>query len=182
MRSVRSDRIFLGMEAEPAARGEGLAILEDDRVGYDYWIGAVHYLTGEPGARIEKREAERQFLRHTRQLVDGGIDILAHPFRYFPRTQKVPAPRDLYRPVAEMLQERAVAAELNFHTNNPDPEFFAMCMEMGVKISLGSDAHSLVEVGALLPHIELLREIDALKRLEDVLWYPRGMKRMGSGE
>ena len=54
-----------------------------------------------------------------------------------------------------------MAAELNFHYNDPDPEFFRICREEGTRIVMGSDAHQLREVGDLQPHLRLLRQIGA---------------------
>jgi histidinol phosphatase-like PHP family hydrolase len=87
--------------------------------------------------------------------VRGGIDVLAHPFRLFARG-KMRVPTELYAPVAELLAEGGVAAEVNFHTHRPDPAFFEQCLERGVKLAMGSDAHAMWEVGHLHPHLDLL--------------------------
>ena len=64
----------------------------------------------------------------------------------------------MYATVAEMLAGRAIAAEVNYHTNSPDPRFVEACLARGVKIALGTDAHALWEVGELAPHLAVLRE------------------------
>jgi len=70
-------------------------------------------------------------------------------------------PKDIYGDVIKILRRHNVAAELNFHTNQPDPLFFEKCVENGIKISLGSDSHNLLEVGEFSKHIELLKKINA---------------------
>jgi len=60
--------------------------------------------------------------------------------------------------VVHMLREADVAAEINFHTNDPDPEFVRLCIEAGVPLTFGSDAHNLYEIGEFFPHLQLLKE------------------------
>jgi histidinol phosphatase-like PHP family hydrolase len=168
---LRSDRVFVGLECESEAGGKGLAIFDEDREGYDYLIGGIHYLGKADEKTAPQQEIVRRFAARTEQLARSGIEVLAHPFRYFRRHRR-PVPTRLYRPVAELLKAEGVAAEINFHSNRPDPEFYAICLELGVRLSVGSDAHNLREIGDLLPHLELLRELGVAGRLEDVLWRP----------
>ena len=79
------------------------------------------------------------------------------------------APRAAPRPAAQ-ISPRNVAAEINYHTNEPDPAFFACCLEEGAKISLGSDSHLLYEVADFHPHLRLLRQVAGDTNLEDVLF------------
>ena len=58
-----------------------------------------------------------------------------------------------------MLKRYNVAAELSFHHNRPSPEFFRKCLDAGVKISFGSDTHSLFKLGFFNPHFDFLRSI-----------------------
>ena len=158
----------VGLEVEAAEDSPGLALLDEDRGGWDHLLGAVHeFRQGQrPGANLA-----RDFMVQVGKLCSGGVDVLSHPFRVFIRKGRE-VPKELYRPVAEMLAAHGVAAEINFHTNRPDPEFFALCLELGARLSVGSDAHAMWEVGALGPHLALLRQIGAMERLEEVLWRP----------
>jgi histidinol phosphatase-like PHP family hydrolase len=67
-------------------------------------------------------------------------------------------PEHLYREVATRLAAVKVAAEINFHTNQPEPAFIRACLDAGTMLTLGSDAHSIEEVGDFHAHLELLRE------------------------
>ncbi|MBS5533181.1 hypothetical protein KH017_20530, partial [bacterium] len=80
-------------------------------------------------------------------------------------------PKELYEPVAELLRRYGVAAEVNFHQNDPEPEFFEICLKKGVKIALGSDSHNLYEVGFFLPHFRFLAELGVAGRLDEVLYH-----------
>ena len=82
----------------------------------------------------------------------------------------LPEPPELYEPVAELLKQYGVAAEINFHQNEPRLEFFDLCLKKGVKLSLGSDSHNLYEVGFFLPHFRFLTELGVMGRLDEVLF------------
>jgi len=116
-------------------------------------------------------EVKLVYMEGVRKLLACGIQVLAHPFRLFHRN-RMDRPLELYGPVARLLSERGVAAEINFHTNVPDPEFFALCVRQGVKVAFGSDAHELREVADLHPHLALLREAAGREAVADLLWPP----------
>lgn len=171
IRPLRSDRLFAGLECEPEASGTGLAVLEEDLRGYDYLIGGLHFLEKPAERELTDAETARRFMARTEQLVRSGIDILAHPFRIFRRQQRA-APAEHYGPVAEMLAAEGVAAEVNFHTNQPDPAFFRICLERGVRLSIGSDAHNLTQIGDLREHVLFLEKLGVAGRIEEILWKP----------
>ena len=155
---MRSDFVRVGLEIELDSRFEPI-LLEEDREGWDILVGGVHWMTDDmverSGGTIEKC-----FMKMNESLLRFGVDVLAHPFRYFGR-RHLPTPKDIYRPLAQMLKEYDTAAEINFHTNRPDPDFFAICMQEGVKIALGSDSHETYEVGELGLHLDVLRKAGA---------------------
>ena len=139
-----------------------LTLTDEDEEGWDTLIGAIHWLpssanTGTPA------EAEASFLRVVEQLLGHGIDILAHPFRCFHYLYGDGGdnPVNLHRPLARMLAEANVAAEINCSWNMPDPAFFEICLEEGARLAVGSDAHELSKVGDLYPHLRLLQQIGA---------------------
>ncbi len=123
---------------------------------FGFVLGAVHRLATLQAAAPDVEQAKKEFLFLSASLVGCNIDALAHPFRVF-RRSGVPAPRELYGPLADLLARAGVAAEVNFHTHQPDPAFFRLCVEKGVKLSLGSDAHNLYEVGEFHPHLDFLK-------------------------
>jgi histidinol phosphatase-like PHP family hydrolase len=159
MREFADTMFRVGLEAELNRDGE-LTLLEEDRKGWDRVLGAVHWVPSNLPFSTPAQQ-EKSFMILVEGLAAGGIDVLAHPFRYF-HHKKLARPTGLYRPVAKLLRERSIAAELNFHYNQPDPEFFRVCLEEGVRIVVGSDAHELCEAGDLGPHLRLLKEIGGL--------------------
>jgi len=169
MEPLRSEFVKLGLEVELDGLGRP-GVRPQHLHGWDLLLGAVHWVPGEAEG-ITFEAAKRAFMANVSGLLASGIHVLAHPFRFF-RRNGLPRPVDLYRPVARMLAERGVAAEINFHTNEPDPEFFATCIEEGVKIALGSDAHALREVADFQPHFALLQQAAGRREVAGLL-YPR---------
>jgi len=159
----RSESVLTGLEADADYHGN-LVAQPADIERADLVVGAVHWL---PALQPPDRAAA-EFLRITDRLCRNNIDVLAHPFRVFRRSGQ-PVPASLFAPVISILRETGVAAEINFHSNEPEPEFFAGCLRAGVKISFGSDAHALYEVGEFHPHLALLAEIGYDGDVHDIL-------------
>jgi histidinol phosphatase-like PHP family hydrolase/predicted MPP superfamily phosphohydrolase len=157
-RRLRSDFVRFGLEVECDGDG-GLTLLDEDRDGWDILVGALHYLPELRNGGASSAEVNRGFMAANERICGHGVAVLAHPFRIF-RRNKQTTPTELYRPMADLLAATGVAAEVNFHTNQPDPRFFALCLERGVRIALASDAHALHEVGEFAPHLELLRKLE----------------------
>ena len=133
-------------------------------------MGAIHDLPELLDGERDAEPAADEFLAILEKFAATGIDILAHPFRVF-RRGGVATPERLFEPTVEILRRHHIAAEINFHTNDPSPEFVAMCIERGVSLVLGTDSHNLYEVGYFAPHLALLREIGAENRLDEILWH-----------
>ena len=70
----------------------------------------------------------------------------------------------------DLLARYGVAAEVNFHQNQPEHEFLELCLKKGVRLSLGSDSHNLYEVGFFQPHFRFLRELGVAGKLDEVIF------------
>jgi len=170
---LRSDFVKLALEVELDAVGRP-TLRQSDRDGWDMLIGSMHWIPGGVSG-LSLDEVKRRFMRDTERILRFGVAVLAHPFRFFRRSDLAP-PRDLYRPVARLLAQYGAAAEINFHCNQPDPEFFAICIERGVKIALGTDTHELWEAGDLHPHLSVLRAAAGREDVTDLLFPPPAVK------
>jgi histidinol phosphatase-like PHP family hydrolase/predicted MPP superfamily phosphohydrolase len=153
---LRSSNVKLGLEVDLCADGN-LLLAPADATGWDFLVGAIHAIPGFVKGQTSQAEAEALFLRDTQRLLACGIQVLAHPFRFFARSG-LAHPTHLYPVVAELLQTYGVAGEVNFHIYQPDPVFVKECVARGVKIALGSDGHDLIETGELCPHLRVLEQ------------------------
>lgn len=163
MSEMRSEEVLLGLEVEVDCNG-CLTLMEKDRSGWDILLGAVHFLPACYG-----NDPKEGFMWAVEKLLQHDIEILAHPFRYFYRNG-LPAPKELYKPVVELLIKYHTAAELNFNGNENDPAFFKLCMENNVPISLGSDTHDTDRTGDLRKHFEFMNRICPIEQLPRILY------------
>jgi putative hydrolase len=150
----RSDFVRIGLEVELDADGQ-LTLHQEDR-WVDLLVGAIHFFPRDPN-ELTDAELMSLFMKTNEGLIRGGVKVLAHPWRIFPWSQRH-TPTELYEALADLLASTGTAAEINFHGNRSDPAFFAKCIERGAKITFGSDAHELFEVGSFGPHLEVLRQ------------------------
>jgi histidinol phosphatase-like PHP family hydrolase len=82
-------------------------------------------------------------------LENPDVDILGHPFGMSYRHYHVCPPEDLMRSLIRKAAANHVAFEINSHYH-PDPwKLVEWCREFKTSFSLGSDAHSLDEVGRI---------------------------------
>ena len=165
---LRTHNVLVGLEVDADFDGN-LVLRDEDRHRLDVIVGAVHVLREgqKPEPQLDAFTAE--FVAVTERLCEQGIQVLAHPFRVFRRKGLTP-PTWLYEWLVGVLKRTGVASELNFHTNEPHAAFVQMCIESGVPLSLGSDAHNLYEVGEFYPHLALLRSTGVRDDLSRVLW------------
>lgn len=159
-----------GLEADCCFDGS-LLLRSSDRNRVRYLMGSIHALPTLQNPQPNMETICNEFLNLTASLVRSKIDILAHPLRVFARA-KLEVPDSLFDPVIRLLKESGVAAEINFHTQTSDPEFFRRCLAAGVKLALGSDAHNLYEIGEFTPHLALLRDCGFDGDLKEILLNP----------
>ncbi len=166
---------YLGFEIDCDYSGNPV-IRPEDLAHAQVRIGAVHWLEELRKPEPDMRLAGREMLRRLETFLASGLDILAHPFRAF-RRSKSPLPVEIVPEMVALLKRHNVAAEINFHTQQPMPELIAACVDAGVKLTLGSDSHNLYEVGEFWPHLELLHSMGyADSDLKDIMADPRPME------
>ena len=156
-----------GMEVDAGWDGSGL-IKPEHEARLAFRIGAVHSLRSLNGPVRDPEKAADEFLAVLRRFLGNGYDTLAHPFRVF-RRGGMPTPPQVIEPTVRLLRKHNTAAEINFHTNEPSVKFVRQCLSQGVKLTFGSDAHNLYEVGEFYPHLQLLREAGFTSNPQEIL-------------
>ncbi|MFW6456766.1 MAG: metallophosphoesterase [Planctomycetota bacterium] len=170
-RELQQEGTPVGLELDLLADGR-LLLARADQPRFDFFIGAVHSITDRDVDPGNPTRVEKLFMRDTERVLDNPIDVLAHPFRFFDRIG-LKKPEHLFEDVADLLDEYGVAAEINFHGNQPPAEFVENCLERDVPLAIGTDSHNLAEVGELWPHLGLLRSVGLREEdLPNVLWTP----------
>ena len=161
------DGVCFGLEVGLDFHGR-ILVAPRDRDHFHFLVGAMHALPSLTTDTPPTQDDQDVFLNLLGKLLTHGIDVLAHPFRVF-RRNSWPAPPKLFRPTAQLLRKHQVAAEINFHTNEPPVEFIRECLNLGVKFSFGSDAHNLAEIGDFSYQRALLKDAGFDGDLSDVL-------------
>lgn len=137
---------------------------------FDYVIGSIHHLdgrlsVGSPASwPCSEAEADARFSRYYALMTDmvssGVCHIASHPdfiklncFDMFRRWIRQPRNLARVRPALEAMKRGGVLMEVSsaglrqpFAEAYPGPEIMALAADVGVEISLGSDAHSAADV------------------------------------
>jgi histidinol phosphatase-like PHP family hydrolase len=179
---LRAQGVFTGLEVE---------LMDDDRLTVDpafrprldVIIGSVHFLPDLPDGQIAALPPQQvldHWWEHNRRLAAAGIDILGHPFRWLNRVGRQPLEQAVIDGVVALARQHGIALEINAHAVIPgDTRLLRACVDAGVAVAFGSDAHSHAELGCLDYHRDLVRA--AGLRLEDIpLWLPKRL-RPGAG-
>ncbi|MGE5586632.1 MAG: hypothetical protein ACM3ZO_00195 [Clostridia bacterium] len=160
-------------------------------------IGSVHYLTRAVAARRGDLFNEESWTAYRddvlRLAAAPQVDVLGHIAGYLPMEPLLhPGPtfdecRAMEREIAarffdhswyEAVFVRAAATgkavELHCATCTPDPDAVRLGLRLGVKSSIGSDAHSLERVGEIAWALDLLEVLGAT---ENDVFLPEGAGR-----
>ena len=125
------------------------------------------------GGLTNQRIVQHDAVEVLRDMILPGVLSGVHIFFPDPWPKARQQKRRLIQaPLVALLKENNVAAEINFHTNEPPLEFVKLCLESGVKLTFGSDAHNLYEVGEFYPHLKLLEAAGFNGSFEDILLKP----------
>ena len=166
---LRADDVLVGFESEVDIDGK-LILRDEDRGRADLLLGAVHWINADTDAMTEAQFATA-FCRQTEQVLAAGVDVLVHPVRLFAR-KGMAIPDDVQQTVAKLLAETDTPGEINFHKNDTPAEFYSICLELGVKLSLGSDSHRIAQVGNLDSHVRLLHRLTGEEDIARYVWNP----------
>lgn len=147
----------IGLETDVDYAGRAM-IKPKDRERVGFLLGSIHKLQEMWKEQIDIDAIKQEYLFRTEAVLKSGVNVLAHPFRLFMRKQ-MELPKDLFGKVIKLLKQYNIAAEVNFHSQEAESEFFQMCVNSGVKLSLSSDCHNMYELGELWPHLRMLEKI-----------------------
>ncbi len=167
---LRSDYVRIGLEVELDRSGK-LTIRDEDRDIPDFLLGAIHFMATDLRSLSEKAFAD-EFMRYTRGLLAGGIDILAHPLRLFSSYGRS-IPEYIPSLLAAELAGASVATELNYHHSFPVEQYVSECIARGVKLATGSDAHELNMAANMTAGIAMVQKLAGQEDISELLWKPR---------
>ena len=178
--------LFVGIERGPTPVFLGGA-------APDLVIASVHYLPADvPAARgrLFDEMYWHAYMRSVLDVVSGPqVDVVGHMAGYLPiGPMLLPGStfeerreiereivrryfvRDWYEKVFRIASARGIACELHCPTKSPSSEMVRLGLDMGVKFSVGSDAHLASWIGDVGWAYDLLESLGAH---EAHIWSPR---------
>ena len=176
-------RVYLGIEAEVMAPGKTTATSELAEKLDFIMLGATHFQNKgitEPLPNGTDREIAEYFLKMFEYAVSIPFaDVIAHPFHVVPdvapvRILETLTEKDIL-PALELAKENDIAMEISHRALTPGQLefsrwFYPLCKRVGLKFSIGSDAHTLNRVG----YVEVLKPLLVEARItEQDLWLPQ---------
>jgi histidinol phosphatase-like PHP family hydrolase len=158
-----------GIEADIFEDGS-LSIKASEKEMFEYVLAGLHRIYG---VSLWDEEWPAWNLKHIAELIRVAlikaieskiIDVIVHP-TWFPKKIKNKIETFISKDWIESLVSAAasnnVAVEISGAWKVPNEEFIKVCLKHGVKIAIGSDAHSEKEVGNLIYPITILKRVNA---------------------
>lgn len=133
-------------------------------------IGSVHWLPLSKEAGSPPDEILRLWTEHTLGIIDSGVDILGHPFRWLAYQLPCPVERRLIKETVSRAKAAGVALELNSHYKiDTDVEMLREAAGQGAAVAFATDAHRPDELLDFSYHLAALEK--AGLKLSDLKLY-----------
>jgi len=156
-------QVLAGIEANVMDEWGAIDCEDEFSRKLDILLVGIHKL----GRARDPAELARDYLRRATGAIERyKFDVFVHPFYFHHYLAPHLSPEDLEGFVG-LVAERGVAIEINRKYRVPDEEFLRLCLREGVKLSVGTDAHSAGEVGRVDWVLGVLRRLGA--RREDLI-------------
>lgn len=147
-----ADGILAGIETE-MLHDRSLCFDQSFRKDLDIVIGSVHFLPVE-----NERDCLAYWFKHTIELINAGIDILGHPFRWI--AAKMQISEETILAIVSDAKKNNVALELNSHYRYEREDILMLraCAQTGTVVSIASDSHRKNEFGDYSYHFSVLEK------------------------
>ena len=155
--------VLAGMEVNILAGGR-MDLNESVPGPLDLVVAGLHTLPSPAGSPEE--QAREYFNVLMDVLHRPRFDVLAHPFQFY-KYLAIHLPREEIEALILELAGKGVAVEINSKYRVPDDFLIQACLREGVKLSIGTDAHSVAELGRIDWPLTMLRRAGA--RREDLI-------------
>jgi len=187
--------VFIGIERGPIPVGTASLPMQPDFV-----IGSVHYVTSkipvERGRLYDERYWRAYMDEVLRVASDPEVDVIGHMAGYLPMGQMLlPGStfeerrqmereidarffsREWYEDVFRAALANKTAIELHCATCTPRIDMVELGLKMGIKFSVGSDAHNVESVGKVAWAYDTLQSVGGGRHN---LWCPLPQTRVGA--
>lgn len=151
--------ILVGIEAKALDMDGNLDCADYMLDELDIVLGTVHRYPVGDGYYVYSRDlpteqaAEIEFKLACALLQNHLVDVLAHPGGVFEKHHKQAFPKDYLETIIKVANREGKAIELNSSYLQYPSDVFELCSKYNPLVSLGSDAHSITELGTILQFI-----------------------------
>lgn len=143
--------VLLGLEVPATDFKNGLELTQEMHNTADFILGTAHRYPGLEGRRVRdlppKECIELEFQTLMALARNPDIDAIAHIGGTCGQ-YCTPFPRDLAWEVIRTATQSGIAIELNFRYHKPMAGMLELCIQAGARVTIGSDAHALKDIGA----------------------------------
>ncbi len=153
-------RAYVGTEVKVETRAGDIDTTAAISDHCDFIMASVHRLIDECDVTIQfadtdpEQAVDLEYALTWAVLPNPRVDILGHMFGMsYRRFGKIPPDRRIRELIARAAQY-GVAVEVNSHYHPNALQMVRWCQEFDAKISFGSNAHALNEVGAIMRQLE----------------------------
>lgn len=147
--------IFYGVEVRARDHDGSLNAPDDIIKNAEIVIGVVHSIPAADGRgkckpeEFSKEELlDLEYSISLKLLENRDVSVLGHPMSNYEKLYG-PVPEQYYRDLISKARKTGTAIEINAKYNNDFRGFLELCMELNPRVSLGSDAHSVHELGMI---------------------------------
>jgi putative hydrolase len=148
--------ILYGIEAKVLDYNGNLDATKEMIQKSEIVLGSVHRYPNRGSGYLNFQElsfdkaAEIEFNLACALLRNPHIDVLAHPGGVFEKNFDGVFPEEYLEKIIEVANQQEKAIEINSSYLEDWPRFLRLCSKLNPLISLGSDAHSVAELGSVL--------------------------------
>jgi putative hydrolase len=137
---------------------EGMIRTVDLIVGSVHRIPSFHNMSGDLVVERVNYVADLYLRALSGIASNPEVDVAGHPFHLLKAMGVKKISREYKMEIAKLFSISEKAVEVNSFYHVPDLEFLKICVKEGVRISIGSDAHTLEEVGNVKWAMRLLKK------------------------
>jgi putative hydrolase len=142
--------VYAGIEAPAIDFDNGLELTEEMRSEVDFILGTAHRYPGLGNRRVHdlsrKEFISLEFMTLMALARNTDIDAIAHMGGTC-RLYCCELPEDMAAEVVKTAADNGVAIELNSKYHAPLTHLLEICIRENARVTIGSDAHSLNEIG-----------------------------------
>jgi len=148
-------RAYVGTEVKVESRDGAIDTLPAISELCDFVMASVHRFIDADGRTLQFDQTnpaaaiDLEFELTWAALANPQVDILGHMFGMSYRRFKLIPPDDKIRSLIARAAEFGVAVEINSHYHPNPRQMIGWCRDLDARITFGSNAHALAEVGAI---------------------------------